>query len=435
MRNTIFMRTAITSLLLLFSLFLVAGCGVSEAILEAEKKINDMIFAVDRCRGTLQQESGEWKNESKAWREGFFQLEKDFDRSGERLLGQTLRQTADYAIAHTGSEFRADIKYLQARLFDTLKAVDRALQDAKKDIQEAKKDRDKSKVRVVFDRLANLKIWDDPTIISFVPNHIQMEWNQSREGSQTRFQISSASRRIEANGWGFEQEHPEDLKITLQAIDKAGKPRPLAKSYHSPTTEYLLQLTLFTEDFQEGDKQLVVACSTSASIRNRFLPIGWPNPPTAVPPTPPPVPPEIVTEVEIRYYTLGDDKDKEDTVSFALLADNKEVAKGSHGANEVWPDWTGPWPAPLKRRHGWPPFYRDFSDAKLRTCAVSLPIEVGKNVPGRLLLSKTGSDQGWEFRIELRAKTNRSNTKEYHTGAWKDFFKKARQSNSWDFIW
>src|SRR5262249_5302231 len=147
------------------------GCGVPEAIKDASDKIDSMIVALDRTTGTIRVESPEWRAESARWRTAFKELQENFTKNEQELLGKTLRNTADHAISHTSGEVRANIDYLEIKLKDNVKTVRKALGEAQEKVKEAK---EKRNTKVLSDILKTLetKVWHDPAVISFVPNHV-----------------------------------------------------------------------------------------------------------------------------------------------------------------------------------------------------------------------------------------------------------------------
>ena len=170
----------------------------------------------------------------------------------------------------------------------------------------------------------------------------------------------------------------------------------------------------------------------------RELPIVWDAQPPL--PQPPPIP-EMVTSVEVAFYSTSDDKDPEDTVNVSVLADDVEVASYHGSAGERWPNWSGPYPC--RYINGRAPFWLhtpDWSwpnqgnDSSPRTFALQKQVQPGQAIRGRLALTKTGTDQGWNFRVELYANTTKGHRLRYDNN-WSDSFKGGRQSQSWTFNW
>src|SRR5437762_1043537 len=70
----------------------------------------------------------------------------------------------------------------------------------------------------------------------------------------------------------------------------------------------------------------------------------------------------------------------------------------------------------------------DFGHPEDRTFELDKGVEVGKNIAGKLIITKKGTDQGWEFRVQLYGITNRGREIRYEKGDWKTFFKGNHQS-------
>jgi hypothetical protein len=418
---------------------MIAGCGVPDAITDAISRVENLQAAGDRALGTISITSADWQSQSKLWRDALKDLQKDFAANNERLLGDTLRNTADAIISHTGGEFRADVDYLQTKLQDTRKFVAQSLRTAREELEKAKKNRDASRVQGILDGIANIKIWDDPFIVSFTPNHVELAWT---DYTATAFTITS-ERRIEAGGWGFDRPVGDDLATSLEIIDSSGTSRTVRSPNISKTSNYLLQVALdqitpngLVGQFKSGDRKLVVVCGLGPNNR-RELPIEWRDVPRK-PDDPKPVPvAEMVMEIRIDYYTTDDDKDREDTVRHSLTSNNVEVSAAAYDGGVLWDDHTGPEPYG-RRLQRFALINRDILvpvvDEHARTFRLSQPIETGKNIAGKFTVTKVPTDKGWNFRVELYGKTNKGRLLRYDHG-WNDRFRGRHQSQVWDFNW
>jgi hypothetical protein len=422
--------------------FLGTGCGIPQAITDASEKIDNMINAVDRADHTIKTESRDWRTESQQWRASLKELEETFTKNGEALLGRELRNTADHAISHLSGETRADIDYLELCIKGNLRVVKMALQDARDKVEKAKERHDSHVLPDIFKTIGETKVWHDPAIVSFVPNHVVMRVNGS---DSSKFSVTDGQ-RIEANGWGFDRPAGEQLNLSLDVVNAKGVIKKLATATILKTSNYQLQVMLDPQGngFVRDDKKLVFVCGDGPNNR-RELAILWDltdveneearrraeaeklrkeaeeNAKR-----------EFVTKIRIEYHTLSDDKDEEDSVQHSIVANNVELSSGEYSKGEVWPDWKGPFPA---RRTRIGPFLAyDFGHPEDRTFALSQPVELGKNVGGRFTVTKKPTNKGWDFRVEVYGITNKGRTLRYDNN-WRDFFKNGRQSHTWDFNW
>ena len=425
------LRLSLTVLLLVIS-----GCGIPEEIDTLSTQAKNLEASLQGALIQIGGVSTDWKEESQAWRTELDNLENAFAANGQKLLGETLRNTADHAISHVSAEARGDIDYLEVKLSENLKALLDKVVSTRKAIEAAALSRDTAAARKAFSDLSDFKVWHDPAIVSFVPNHIDISWVD-----HDTYRISS-ERRIEANGWGFDRPENEKLKLDVQVAKADLKnPRSLTTAAIAKTTNYLLQITLDPDAsvFEVDDKFILFTCGDGPN-NVRQLSIDWgerPPPPDPISTDPPP---EVVTELTVVYWTTDDDKDRDDEVSFSITANNVEVAKHSDGRGQVWPDHKGPFPCryvkfPQVPFIGEVPdwFLGGPSDPAPRTFAVSNPPEPGRGVAGRFNLTKPGTD-GWSVRVELYGKTNRGTTLRYDSN-WNVHLEDEKQSEAWSFNW
>ncbi len=75
------------------------------------------------------------------------------------------------------------------------------------------------------------------------------------------------------------------------------------------------------------------------------------------------------------------------------------------------------------------------NDPSPRTIALSKnDVQPGKATRGRIVVTKTGTDKGWNFRCELFGMTNKGHRLRYDND-WNSEFDDDRQTRSWDFNW
>jgi len=411
---------------------LLPGCGIQDSINEALAKVDRLITSVEGAQTRIKIESDDWKKESERWRDQLVGVHGAFSKEGLADVATRFQGASESIGSHFSAETRADMDYLEVKIKDNLAAMLRELQGTREKIKGAK---NKEDINNAFTSLNKFKVWHDPTIVAFVPSFLAINW-------ENRDKFKAHDTIIKAYGWGFDRPDGE-LRAKLEVSKKDMKTvRPFENATFSHTTNYLAQIAIDThpDQLKEDDRFIFLTVGEGPNTR-RELPITWDSRPP--PPVPPPVPESIIS-VEVAFYSTDDDKDPEDTVTVSFLANNAQVASWTGSQGERWWDWKGPFPCRWVDPPRGIPFvvgkYPDWffrgqgNDPAPRTFKLSQDVQPGRAIPGRLIVTKTGTDQGWHFRVELWATTNKGQRLRYDHD-WNDKFGGKHQSKTWDFNW
>ena len=131
------------------------------------------------------------------------------------------------------------------------------------------------KIQAIFDAIANTKVWDDPFIVDFGPDHVDMNWTDYKRSG---FLVATESRRIVANGWGFDRPDGQELKVGLRVVGTGGVARDVGVAPVFHTDNYKMQIAV-NDYIRPGDQKLVFQCGNGRSDA-RELPIIWADPPS-----------------------------------------------------------------------------------------------------------------------------------------------------------
>jgi hypothetical protein len=348
-----------------------------------ELAINESIRRIEETTGTLAAQSEQWQR-------SLNDLSDELQKHGRTDLAAQVREYGATSLAYASGEEACSSDFFRKRLEQFLRNLEVAVREKRTEIQHV------------------------PAAICLVrPRQVDMKWH-----FPASFYPSTS--RIEAIGYGLDKAKEDGIRLLV--ISEDGKRRDETAALHV-INAHKVDMTLGEAGLhiQMSDRTLVLGNQEGTFE----IPCVWPGPMTHV------ASPEQVVEIRIDYYTTDDDKDAEDTVKHSIIANNVEVSAASYDGRIRWPDHTGPEPYG-RRAVGL--FVLPVVDQAARTFKLSQPVEPGKKIPGRLTVSKTPTDQGWHFRVELYGKTNKGRVLRYDHD-WNDRFRARHQLQAWDFTW
>ncbi|MBY0512585.1 MAG: hypothetical protein K2P78_01580 [Gemmataceae bacterium] len=251
-----------------------------------EQQFADAIARLDKAIGLFDKAISV---ESKEWRETLVKLEQALKTDAQDLMVNEVRSVTQAFAADLKDLPKETADYIEVKLKDNLKAMRKALAEARQDVVDAKAKKDNSGIKRALDKLADIKVFHDPVVTGFIPSNVNIEW---KDHTQTDYTIRIPL--IEIRGWGFERPAGEELKMAVAIEGADGKLRSLPPAVFFFTSRYLAQIKLDTAGAKilKGDHKLVLIMNTGQPGGRREVPISHKIPPVPEPkkvePPPPP---------------------------------------------------------------------------------------------------------------------------------------------------
>lgn len=301
MRPRVWLQTSI--LLLLTS----AGCEHRHKV--DPQQFDAAIARIDRWITVLDEAIRDLSGTLKEAQATLLKLEKELKTDTQDVLANEVRNVARSVLYTGGDQLKMIPDYLEIKIKDNLKVFRAALAQARKEVLEAKAKNDTSGIQRALDKLAEIKVFHDPVATGFVPNIIEVAWNDHDSPDHSiRVPV------IDVHGWGFERPPMETPLFSLAIENAKGESRPLPSSAIMFQSRYQMQIKLSTPgvEFTKNDHALVFAWGapgnspqvSKLSIEHKIL-----RQPELV--EAPPVP--MITALNVTIQTTKDDKDPEIT--------------------------------------------------------------------------------------------------------------------------
>lgn len=246
-------------------------------------------------------------------------------------LADQFKYIGDEVVARISAEARADIDYLQKNIKANLRQISEALKKAREEMEKEKSDEKRKAILSKFLSEVAKRVWLDPTIVSFTPHHVELQWP---EPGSTAYTIRLPDNTtVLAHSWGFDRPGGSAVQPTIRVESEEGTKRDVSATV-SRSTNYLFQVTLDPSGPQlsRGDRKLIVV----TGLRERELPIVYKVGP----------PPVTITAIILTVHTTGsafsdhNDKDREIYYTYSIEDAQGKPIGAIHdvGKGEEWPD-------------------------------------------------------------------------------------------------
>ncbi len=275
---------------------------------QALMRIDSMTMAVDKV-----------VNEAGLWRTGLPDLAKAIRDNGQDVLANEVENIATRFAADLANVPKETLDYLEIKIKDNLKDMRKSLTIARQKIVDAQSKNDLTGVSQALDELVKSKVFHDPVATTFIPNHVQIVWNEFEQNTYT-----VRVPRIEVRGWGFERPDQESPRFSVTIENKDQPESSIPMHALSLTSRYLMQISLAADGvaFRPGDRKLLFKTGLG---KPQELPIEHIIPA----PKAPEMPPSKLVKVEIKKLTILDCADDDEDVKMSISV------SGLNGSAEI----------------------------------------------------------------------------------------------------